>query len=80
MTTGDPGTSAQVTNSGTSSSAIFDFVIPRGQDGCTGCSVQVLSAYSTPSQTATVNNPLIFDRNSTAYGTAITHANNSGQF
>jgi hypothetical protein len=32
-TTGDAGTSASVTNSGTESAAIFDFVIPRGADG-----------------------------------------------
>ena len=33
VTTGDPGTNASVTNSGTSSAAVFDFVIPRGADG-----------------------------------------------
>lgn len=33
VTTGEPGTNAQVTNSGTSSEAVFDFVIPRGRDG-----------------------------------------------
>lgn len=33
VTTGDPGTSASVTNSGTSGAAVFDFTIPRGQDG-----------------------------------------------
>lgn len=32
-TTGLPGTSALVTNSGTTTNAIFDFVIPRGEDG-----------------------------------------------
>ena len=35
-TTGDPGTSAAVTNSGTSSAAVFDFVIPKGEKGDTG--------------------------------------------
>src|SRR5574344_1407038 len=35
-TTGDPGTSATVTNSGTTASAIFDFVIPQGATGPTG--------------------------------------------
>jgi hypothetical protein len=34
--TGNPGTSASVTNSGTSSNAILDFVIPRGLPGPTG--------------------------------------------
>ena len=36
VTTGDPGTSASITNVGTSSAAIFDFVIPRGNTGPTG--------------------------------------------
>ena len=35
-TTGDAGTSASVTNSGTSSAAVFDFTIPRGDTGATG--------------------------------------------
>ena len=35
-TTGNPGTNASVTNSGTSSAAIFDFTIPRGADGQNG--------------------------------------------
>lgn len=33
VTTGDPGTPANVVNSGTSSSAILDFTIPKGADG-----------------------------------------------
>lgn len=36
VTTGSPGTQATVTNVGTSTDAIFDFVIPRGQDGSGG--------------------------------------------
>lgn len=35
-TTGEPGTNASVTNSGTSAAAILDFVIPRGAKGETG--------------------------------------------
>lgn len=35
-TTGEPGTSASVTNVGTSTDAIFDFTIPRGNTGPTG--------------------------------------------
>lgn len=34
--TGAPGTSASVVNSGTSSAAVFDFTIPRGDVGATG--------------------------------------------
>lgn len=33
VTTGEPGTQAKVVNSGTSSSAILDFTIPKGSDG-----------------------------------------------
>lgn len=36
VTTGDPGTEASVTNSGSESAAIFDFVIPRGEQGIQG--------------------------------------------
>lgn len=35
-TTGEPGTNASVTNSGTSSDAVLNFVIPRGAKGDTG--------------------------------------------
>lgn len=35
-TTGNPGTDASVINSGTTSAAIFDFTIPRGDVGATG--------------------------------------------
>ena len=34
--TGNPGTNASVTNSGTSSAAVFNFTIPRGNTGATG--------------------------------------------
>lgn len=36
VTTGDSGTQASVTNSGTQDAAVFDFVIPRGDVGPTG--------------------------------------------
>ena len=36
VTTGAPGTQASVTNSGTTSAAVFDFTIPRGADGTNG--------------------------------------------
>lgn len=35
-TTGSPGTDAAVSNSGSSSAAVFDFTIPRGDTGATG--------------------------------------------
>lgn len=36
VTTGEPGTAAQVTNSGTENAAVLDFVIPRGAQGQSG--------------------------------------------
>lgn len=36
VTTGAPGSSATVTNTGTSGAAVFDFAIPRGDVGATG--------------------------------------------
>lgn len=36
VATGDPGTDASVTNSGTTANAVLDFVIPRGADGTNG--------------------------------------------
>ena len=36
MTTGEPGTDAAVTNTGTSAAAVLNFVIPRGEKGETG--------------------------------------------
>lgn len=36
VTTGEPGTPATVTNSGTTSAAVFDFSIPKGEKGDTG--------------------------------------------
>lgn len=36
VTTGEPGTDAIVTNSGTENAAVFDFTIPRGETGAGG--------------------------------------------
>lgn len=36
VTTGEPGTQASVTNSGTKNAAVFNFVIPRGEKGAAG--------------------------------------------
>ena len=36
VTTGEPGSEAQVTNSGSENAAVFDFVIPRGEQGAQG--------------------------------------------
>lgn len=45
--TGEPGTDAQVTNSGNSSHAVLDFVIPRGDPGQDAGSFYVITAEST---------------------------------
>ena len=52
---------------------------PTGPTGATGpaTSPELLSTYSTPAQSATSGSNLIFDRNSTSGGTAVTHQNNS---
>ena len=39
VTTGEPGTDAIVTNSGTESAAVFNFTIPRGETGPAGAGV-----------------------------------------
>jgi hypothetical protein len=51
VTTGDPGTSAVITNAGTSGAAVFDFAIPRGDVGPTGPPVNLSS--STPQNLGT---------------------------
>lgn len=78
VTTGDPGTEAAVTNSGTNQNAILDFTIPQGQSNST--SPDLLSAYSTPPQPGTSGNALLFDRNGVSYGSSISHTAGSGSF
>lgn len=72
MTTGDPGTDAQVTNSGTPQNAILDFTIPKGDTG-SAAPVSLLSTYSTPAQSGTDGGPLVFDQNGLSYGTDVSH-------
>ena len=56
-TTGNPGTSASVTNSGTSKDAVFNFTIPRGEDGAPGVSVTVgTTTTGAPGTSASVTN------------------------
>ena len=55
-TTGESGTEAKVTNSGTSTAAIFDFVIPKGDKGdkgdrgADGTGVSILGSYASLSE------------------------------
>ena len=53
VTTGIAGSTASVTNSGTTSSAVFDFVIPRGDTGATGATGSTGAAGSTGATGAT---------------------------
>ena len=53
VTTGNAGSSASVTNSGTSSAAVFDFVIPKGDTGAAGQNGTNGQDGVTPSITAT---------------------------
>lgn len=58
-TTGSPGTSASVTNSGSSSAATFNFTIPAGQTGTAGSAATIAVGTvntGTPGSSATVSN------------------------
>lgn len=59
VTTSAPGTSANVTNSGTSSAVVLDFVLPKGKDGADG-GVTVDDALSSTS-TNPVQNKAIYN-------------------
>ena len=49
-TTGAPGTSATVVNAGTTSAAVFNFTIPRGDTGATGPAGPGVAVGGTPGQ------------------------------
>lgn len=72
MTTGDPGTDAQVTNSGTDENAILDFVIPRGETGGGG-TLDVLATVDPTVQSPGAGTALVFNDNPLVSGTSITH-------
>lgn len=69
VTTSAPGTSAQVTNRGTSSAAVLDFVLPKGKDGADG-GVTVDDALSSTS-TNPVQNKAIYNALLNKVGTDI---------
>ena len=52
-TTGNPGTNASVSNSGTSSAAVFNFTIPRGADGADGITPSITATASVDNTTGT---------------------------
>lgn len=79
VTTGAPGTPAQVTNSGTAQNAVLNFTIPQGLPGASQ-PVSLVSAYSTPPQPGASGTPLIFDRTALSLGSDISHTPGSDTF
>lgn len=71
--TGEPGTPVEVTNSGTDTDAVFDFVIPRGEPGGGGGTLDVLATVDPATQSPGAGTPLIFSNNPLVSGTSITH-------
>ena len=62
VTTSDPGTSASVTNRGTSSAAVLDFVLPKGKDGADGgvtVDEELSSTSTNPVQNKAIYNALL---------------------
>ena len=62
VTTSAPGTSAQVTNRGTPSAAVLDFVLPKGKDGADGgvtVDEELSSTSTNPVQNKAIYNALL---------------------
>lgn len=62
VTTSAPGTSASVTNRGTSSAVVLDFVLPRGEDGADGgvtVDEELSSTSTNPVQNNVIYNALL---------------------
>ena len=80
-TTGAPGTSASVTNTGTESNAVLNFVIPAGATGASAAESRpsVLAVQDTTEQALTENTPVSFAVNLLQSGTDLTHAAGSNQ-
>lgn len=79
VTTGAPGTPAEVTNSGTSQNAVLNFTIPQGLPGASQ-PVSLVSSYSTPPQPGSSGTPITFDRNALSLGSDISHTSGSDTF
>ena len=80
-TTGAPGTNASVTNAGTESNAVLNFVIPAGATGASAAESRpsVLAVQDTTEQALTENTPVSFAVNLLQSGTDLTHAAGSNQ-
>ena len=59
VTTGEPGTNASVTNSGTTSNAVLDFTIPRGEKGAGGGTSVIVDTALSSTSTNPVQNKVI---------------------
>ena len=79
VTTGEPGTNASVTNSGTAQNAILDFTIPRGATGASSPTTAPATLLTTddPSQPTQTNGDLSFQNNNLLIGSAISHTTGS---
>ena len=80
-TTGAPGTNASVTNTGTESNAVLNFIIPAGATGASAAESRpsVLAVQDTTEQALTENTPVSFAVNLLQSGTDLTHAAGSNQ-
>lgn len=63
VTTGDPGTEASVTNSGTENAAVLNFTIPRGDKGETGAQGEQGAAGSDANTEGLVSNVSVANEN-----------------
>ncbi len=76
VTTGEPGTEAAVTNTGTAQNAVLNFVIPRGDSGASG-TPEVLAAVDAAPQPSGTGSSIPINGNALISGNVITHATNS---
>lgn len=71
VTTTAYGNPAQVTNSGTSEAAVFDFVIPQGKPGEATTTMGSLTLDAITTSTANLPSPQIGDTGATAWGKVV---------
>lgn len=61
VTTGEPGTNASVTNSGTTSNAVLNFTIPRGEKGAGEGTSVIVDATLSSTSTNAIANKAVYD-------------------
>ena len=72
VTTGEAGTGVSVTNSGTTSAAVFNFVIPKGKDGGVTVDSALSSTSTNPVQNKVINTALNKKANTSSLATVAT--------